>query len=334
MIAALALVAYALTISVLMPRLLPRALWVPRAPKLAIAIWQATTASVIGALILAGLVLAVPAPALADGVAGLLRSCEMAIRDAYANAGGLALTGTGLVLAGAVAARTTWCLAAAVTKAARLRARHRAMLQMVGRRSAALQATIVDTHEAAAYCLPGRSGHVVITTGALAALSDHQLAAVLAHERAHLAGRHHLVIAAARGLARAFPGVPLFSVAHDEIGRLIEMLADDAAALYSDRTMVATALVALADATTPVAALAAGGPTALRRVRRLLAPANPLGRARSIAGSAVVAVALAAPVVIAVAPAAAVIGMHWCSGTTSAGLGAASSPSTIERYVS
>jgi Zn-dependent protease with chaperone function len=45
------------------------------------------------------------------------------------------------------------------------------------------------------YCVPGRLPTIVVTTGALAVLEPEQLAAVLAHERAHLAGRHHLLLA-------------------------------------------------------------------------------------------------------------------------------------------
>lgn len=57
----------------------------------------------------------------------------------------------------------------------------------------------------AAYCLPGRPPTIVLTTGALAVLDPEQLTAVLAHERAHLAGRHHLLLAVTRSLAAVAP---------------------------------------------------------------------------------------------------------------------------------
>ncbi len=53
-------------------------------------------------------------------------------------------------------------------------------------------AVVLDDPRPAAYCVPGRPGTIVLTSGALAVLDPAQLAAVLAHERAHLAGRHHL----------------------------------------------------------------------------------------------------------------------------------------------
>ncbi|WP_026413677.1 M56 family metallopeptidase [Actinomadura oligospora] len=51
---------------------------------------------------------------------------------------------------------------------------------------------IVDDPEAEAFALPGRPGRVVVTTGMLDVLTSAQRAALIAHERAHLADRHHL----------------------------------------------------------------------------------------------------------------------------------------------
>ena len=53
----------------------------------------------------------------------------------------------------------------------------------------------LDATRPAVYCVPGRPPTIVLTTGALAVLDTEQLTAVLAHERAHLAGRHHLLLA-------------------------------------------------------------------------------------------------------------------------------------------
>ncbi len=148
-------------------------------------------------------------------------------------------------------------------------------------------ALLIDNAAPAAYCLPGREQRIVLTTGALAALSPGELDAVLAHERAHHAGRHHLILAGAQAIARAFPVVPLFAAAPLEIARLVELAADDAAGRAEDRLVVAHALVALADADRPHTALAAQ---------------VPLGTARSAAGVTLALVVLAAPVFLAVTP--------------------------------
>jgi len=69
----------------------------------------------------------------------------------------------------------------------------------------------------------------VLTTGALAVLNPGQLRVVLDHERAHLAGRHHLLLAVTRSLAAVAPVVPLFARGTSEVARLAEMRADDVA---------------------------------------------------------------------------------------------------------
>ncbi|WP_245719002.1 M48 family metalloprotease [Micromonospora rhizosphaerae] len=48
----------------------------------------------------------------------------------------------------------------------------------------------------------------VLGTGARS-LPPAQLAAVLSHERAHLRGRHHLLVTVVKGLAAAAPCLPL-----------------------------------------------------------------------------------------------------------------------------
>ena len=122
----------------------------------------------------------------------------------------------------------------------------------------------------------------MLTSGALAVLDPGQLTAVLAHERAHLAGRHHLLIVLTRGLAAAFPGVPLFTRGPAEVARLAEMCADDSAARLSSRPTLVTALLAMGTgAAVPAAALAAATCAVTARVQRLLEPAPPARHARN-----------------------------------------------------
>lgn len=188
----------------------------------------------------------------------------------------------------------------------------REILKMLGRRDGELDALVVQFDEPMAYCMPGRGGQTVITTGALRALSPEQVAAVLAHERAHLKGRHHLVLAGAEALARAFPGVPLFAQARAEIAPLVELLADDVAARRHSRFLVASALVGLATARVPGFALGAGGETALTRLRRMLGPAVPLTRRERFAGVIAVAFLLAGPAAVALLPGASDFLGHHC----------------------
>ena len=121
---------------------------------------------------------------------------------------------------------------------------------------------VLDATQPAVYCVPGRPPTIVITTGALAVLGPEQLAVVLAHERAHLAGRHHLLLAVTRSLAAIAPVVPLFARGTAEVARLAEMRADDVAARRGGRRTLLTALLAMSAGATATTASATTQPSA------------------------------------------------------------------------
>ncbi|MFE3742764.1 M48 family metalloprotease, partial [Streptomyces sp. NPDC059134] len=58
-----------------------------------------------------------------------------------------------------------------------------------------------------AYALPGRPGRIVVTTGMLRALEPAEREALFAHERAHLRGRHHLLLQAVELAALCHPAL-------------------------------------------------------------------------------------------------------------------------------
>ena len=317
MTAPITLIIFALVTAVLGPLLLRRFDWLDRAPRLGILAWQALTASVVLAIVLVGLSLAVPNIPWTTDLAALIDACAMVLRAQYSTPGGAAVSATGAVLALAVISRLGYCLITGRISARRARKRQLDALVIVGRRRHGSGALVVDHPSAAAYCLPGRQQTVVFTTAALGALDEDQFAAVLAHERAHLRGHHHLILAAAEALRRAFPQVSAFGVAHTELLCLVEMLADDNAVRNSSRLTVATALVRLAERNAaPATALAAGGDTALSRVRRLVAPANSLGPARTIAATLAAAALIALPLVVLAVPAASASQHDPCSPAT------------------
>jgi Zn-dependent protease with chaperone function len=164
-------------------------------------------------------------------------------------------------------------------------------------------AVVLETPQPAVYCVPGRPATIVLTTGALAVLDQPQLHAVLAHERAHLAGRHHLLVTLGKAARAGFPGVPLFSRGADEVARLAEMRADDVAARRSGRDTLLQALVAMGTGrplAAPSASLAATGGAVTVRVRRLLDP--PSGTSRAWHGLALAGVLLALAAVSVLLP--------------------------------
>jgi Zn-dependent protease with chaperone function len=212
----------------------------------------------------------------------------------------------------AAAALALWRYGRRVQRAGRRSREHAQAARIAGRALAGTGALVLDDPRPAAYCVPrralARTGPIVVTSGALAVLDAAQLAAVLAHERAHLAARHHAIVTATRGLTAAFPAVPLFTAGAAEVARLTEMSADDAAARRAGRGPLAAALLAIATGTAVPAVpggpgrpgrpgrpggLAAAGYAVPARVERMLRPpARPLLRAGVGLGLAAVLAAL------------------------------------------
>ena len=193
---------------------------------------------------------------------------------------------------------------------------HAEAARIVGRRSgpggAGDAAFVLDAVRPAVYCLPGRPATIVVTTGALAVLEPAQLTAVLAHERAHLAGRHHLLLAVTRALAAIAPFVPLFARGAAEVARLAEMRADDAAVRRGGesgreqrrRTLLAALLamgasMAAAPASpVPASWLPVTGGVVAARIQRLAAPPAPGRLACNALALIMLTVALAAAAVL------------------------------------
>src|SRR6185437_13230543 len=218
--------------------------------------------------------------ALGGGLSDLIGACVVRLRETYGTPGGATVAGLGLTLAGAVAARTFLTAMTHFRAAGRQALKHAQTARLVGRPEPSLGAVLVEHSAPVAYCVAGRHPTVILSTGAVAALDPAQLDAVLAHERAHLAGRHHQLLALARIGRLVLPFLPLMRDADEQVARLVELHADDAAARARDPRLLATALVILATAASPSPALAAAATDSVRRIHRLLVPAEPLGRAR------------------------------------------------------
>lgn len=326
MIVAILLIAYAGILGVIGPKIFRGGTWAERSPRLAIMCWQILSASTLASVTLAGLALAAPSAPLSTNLATILRACLMAIKNGYATPSGVGLTLAGLVLAVVVVTRSLSCLVAGLIRSARERTRHVRVLSLVTKSCEHTGTIILDHSTPAAYCLPGRYRRVVLTSAALSTLDSEQLQAVLSHERAHLSGRHYLVLEVAAALNRAFPRVPLFTQANQEISRLVELAADDVAARSYGRLPVATAMAAMSGGAAPSVALAAGGPGALERVRRLIEPARPLRPVMLLSVLALMIAVIAIPAIVSVTPALNAARMPNCPMSTSAtpsGLGPA-----------
>jgi hypothetical protein len=95
---AVLLLAYAAGFGTLGAGMLARAGWTIRAPLLAIVTYLAAVRSVVAALGLAGLTLAVHASAIGSVFNQLIGACVLRLRDTHASPGGTAVAAAGLVL--------------------------------------------------------------------------------------------------------------------------------------------------------------------------------------------------------------------------------------------
>ena len=283
---ALLVLGYALVVAWCLPALLTRLTAAGLSARLGLAAWLAAMVSVLASLLAAIQYLFTAAvagwPQLAEAVCRSVAggACTTVVYRSAAFELGLGLAAVTAALALAVLA---WRYGRSVQRAQRRTRAHAEAARITGRRlPGAGAAVVLNAAQPAAYCVPGRPAAIVLTSAALAVLDPGQLDAVLAHERAHLAGRHHLLIALTRALAATFPGVPLFTRAPAEVARLAEMCADDAAARRSSRPTLIAALLAMGTGTAvPAAALAATTCAVSARVQRLLEPAPPARHARN-----------------------------------------------------
>lgn len=278
-----------------------------RPPLAGLVAWQVASWSVVVNIALAAALLASPSLAAAGRLPTGLESCLAAVRDLANPADSRLVQAVAAALLGCLLMRLAGCAIRSAAANYHDRARHRAVLSLVARRDTSLGAHVVPDRTPIVYCLPGRGGRVVFTSAAVQELTAIQRAAVVAHERAHLRGRHHLFIASASLLTSAFPRVRLFSGGFDHTAELVEMRADDLASRGIGRRPLAEALLALAGMGSSTTVLAASAVTTAARIERLLTqqalPCSSRLRRMGRAGGAALSIGLlaASPVILAAA---------------------------------
>ena len=243
-----ALIVYATVVGFAGPVGFRRAAWPLRAPRLGAAAVVAAAWSVPVALVLAGVTVFLPTSGLTIDVAHLIGACLGRLRAAYGTPAGAGIATAGQVLTAGLLLRGAWTAARVVRRRRAERRRHRLLVRWAGAHVPELPAVVLEQAEAAAYAVGGPQRTVVVTRGIVDLLSGPELSAVLAHEHAHLAARHHRLLTAAGLVAHALPMVPLLRDAPSRVGRLLEMDADELAAAHHEPQVIASALVAVATA--------------------------------------------------------------------------------------
>ena len=264
--------------------------WVRAAPRLAVALWQACGLSLLLALVAVVTVSLLPADEARTSLS--ITSCFALLAHRLSSAHLLTPTVLLAATAAGVLLRVAVVFGRRAHCGSQLRREQRNGLDLL-RPSRRVEAHILEATRPLAYSVPGDGGRVVVTSGALALLGADEVAAVVAHEQAHLRGRHHLVLLAARAARDAMPHSRWARRAHGEVAELLELAADDQAVLRSGAGPVARAVAALAADTAE--------PKVAERLRRLMShsPRLPTGIRLAVIALAAVLIGLPASVVVA-----------------------------------
>lgn len=189
----------------------------------------------------------------------------------------IALIGAALMFSAAA----SWRIGQVLRKLRSHSRQHAMAARVVGSPTRWRDVVVVHAEYPAAYCVAGRPRAIVVTTAALASLKGDQLSAVLAHEQAHLRGRHNALLMLLRAVAAGLPQVPLVAAGPEAVARLLEMCADDAAARrYGPHPLLCGLMTLVARPPLPLAALGATTTAVLDRASRLAAPAPRAARWR------------------------------------------------------
>jgi hypothetical protein len=120
-----------------------------------------------------------------------------------------------------------------------------------------------------AVSIGGRPGVIIATEGLRKHLPPDAVQATLEHERAHLRGRHHVLVTVAEILASALPRCPLLRAAPAATKDLVELAADAEAARRWGTAAVRTALHHLTGQPAPALGLAMASRLTELRMSRL-----------------------------------------------------------------
>lgn len=273
------LVAVALLGPWLLRQAAPALVRVPRLAVVAvvggIVIWLGTLLAVGPLLAWAG---AGPA-LLPDDAAAVCQRCLAAANPYFPDAVDAAIPAS-LLLALPVGI-TGLLVAGVTTRLLRHRRRTREAVEMLLRGSRRRQlldheVSVVEADSPFALAFSVRQGGIVLSTGALQVLDEAELAAVLAHERAHVRQRHHLVSAVVESVAAPLRWVPLVAAAADALPHYLEIAADDQARRDAGTPALVSALLKLGERANhahlqqaSAGALHAAGP---ERIRHLVRP--------------------------------------------------------------
>ena len=150
-----------------MARRLRLAHWPQRSPALGVMAWQALTISVVMSIVLAGAALALPSLPITTNMAQLLRAVRLCSRPSTPLQVGRRWL-CWVRSSPSASPDTSHSVSRLCSRTRRRRTQQRRAVELVARPHDGSDSLVVDHSAPLVYCLPGRRGRVVFTTGAWA----------------------------------------------------------------------------------------------------------------------------------------------------------------------
>ena len=226
----------------------------------------------------------------AAGIFALAGGCWSALSSGSVPGWREALAAASVVGTALLLLRLGWAVSSRLRRR-RAQAPHVAQLRMLASGTPSSEPLWVRDDRPLALSIGGRPGVIVLSDGLRRRLPPEAVTAALEHERAHLRGRHHVLVAVAEVLGTALPVCPLLRAAPSAIKDLVELAADAAAARRCGPAAVGEALCRLTGQPVPAGSLAMAGRLTQDRLHRLRTAEVRHDRGARIAGCIGIAVA-------------------------------------------
>lgn len=237
--------------------------------------WTLLTVGLVGSTVAMIGILALPADEHPSaGIFELAGGCWTAVAKGAVPGWQQAFAAISITATFGITARLGWA-GSARSRARKSHAPHVEQLRLLAATGPAGEPLWVEDERAMAVAIAGRPGLIVATEGLRRRLSPEALRATLEHERAHLRGRHHMLVTVAETLAAALPWCPLLRAAPAATRDLVELAADASAARRCGPEAVLTALRHLTGHPAPVFGLAMASRLTEVRLSRLSSRRGP-----------------------------------------------------------
>ena len=199
-------------------------------PRIGIVLWLVVLASVFVTSITGVVLLGLPGHGGLAAALEYLHDCWATLHHGALPELEVAAAFMGAISLFAVAGRLAWVGVQQTRIRHARRERHRFLVTVAAADDAdGTNVVWLDHPNPMAFSVAGRPGFVAVSRGTRDLLRPSSLAATLAHEQAHLRGRHHLLLDIVDAAAAAVPVAPLFRAAPGAMRELVELAADVAA---------------------------------------------------------------------------------------------------------